>query len=97
MPTIAIVSVIETQIRYFTHFNRNGPILGMHFGPYKLTAISYNIIKLLAIQEPKGAYSELAPSIDKYGGMEALEERNLLEFSRQIAAGMVSGAWMYVY
>ena len=43
----------------------------------------------------EGAYSELAPSIDKYGEMEALEMRNLLEFSRQIAAGMVSEAWMY--
>lgn len=41
------------------------------------------------LQEPKGAYSELAPGEVKYMKLEALEIRNLLEFARQIAAGMV--------
>ena len=34
-------------------------------------------------------YSELNPSNEMYAELGALEERNLLEFARQIAAGMV--------
>lgn len=44
------------------------------------------------MQEPKGAYSELAPGEARYKNLEALEVKNLLEFARQIGAGMVS-AW----
>ena len=46
--------------------------------------------KLYLVWEPKGAYSELAPGEKDYSKMESLEVRNLLEFARQIAAGMVS-------
>ena len=42
-----------------------------------------------SLQEPEGAYSELNPTKDNYAELGALEERNLLEFARQIAAGMV--------
>lgn len=34
-------------------------------------------------------YSELNPSSERYAELGALEEKNLLEFARQIAAGMV--------
>ena len=34
-------------------------------------------------------YSELNPTKDKYAELGSVEERNLLEFARQIAAGMV--------
>lgn len=34
-------------------------------------------------------YSELSPKDDSYMELGVLEERNLLEFARQIAAGMV--------
>ncbi len=40
-------------------------------------------------QEPQGAYSKLSPK-DLYDDLDLLEEKDLLEFSRQIAAGMVS-------
>ncbi len=40
------------------------------------------------MQEPQGAYSTLSPK-DIYEDMELLEDKDLLEFSRQIAAGMV--------
>ena len=41
------------------------------------------------MQEPNGVYSELSPKDDSYLDLGVLEERNLLEFARQIAAGMV--------
>lgn len=54
------------------------------------TAASYyfvvTLLTYIYLQEPKGAYSELNPAD---AGMEVLEVRNLLEFARQIAAGMV--------
>ena len=34
-------------------------------------------------------YSELNPGSERYAELGTLEERNLLEFARQIAAGMV--------
>ena len=44
----------------------------------------------LSMQEPEGAYSELNPSTERYAELGSLEEKNLLEFARQIAAGMVT-------
>ena len=34
-------------------------------------------------------YSELNPGSERYAELGTLEERNLLEFARQVAAGMV--------
>ena len=34
-------------------------------------------------------YSELNPGSERYAELGTLEEKNLLEFARQIAAGMV--------
>ena len=53
------------------------------------------IIKIY-VQEPNGVYSHLAPfGAEEYSDLGVLEERNLLEFARQIAAGMVSEQLMY--
>ena len=41
------------------------------------------------LQEPVGTYSKLNPK-DTYEDLDLLEEKDLLNFSRQIAAGMVS-------
>jgi hypothetical protein len=35
-------------------------------------------------------YSELNPSSERYADLGTLEEKNLLEFARQVAAGMVT-------
>jgi len=40
-------------------------------------------------QEPEGAYSHLVPHSELYEDLEAMNEQDLLDFSRQIAAGMV--------
>lgn len=40
--------------------------------------------------EPSGAYSSLQPKPDDYEELGLLTERNLVDFARQIAAGMVS-------
>ena len=39
--------------------------------------------------EPVGVYSKLKPKDEDYAELGTLNERNLLEFARQIAAGMV--------
>ena len=39
--------------------------------------------------EPSGAYSSLAPKSEDYEQLGLITERNLVEFARQIAAGMV--------
>ena len=50
------------------------------------------------MQEPEGAYSELNPSTERYAELGSLEEKNLLEFARQIAAGMVtSPSFIFAY
>ena len=53
-----------------------------------LTPFDSIYIDIFFAQEPKGAYSELTPN-HADPGVEVLEVRNLLEFARQIAAGMV--------
>ena len=40
--------------------------------------------------EPTGAYSTLQPKDEDYEQLGILTERNLVDFARQIAAGMVS-------
>ena len=39
--------------------------------------------------EPSGAYSELTPKDEDYEQLGLITERNLVDFARQIAAGMV--------
>ena len=39
--------------------------------------------------EPSGAYSSLAPESEDYEQLGLITERNLMDFARQIAAGMV--------
>ena len=39
--------------------------------------------------EPSGAYSSLAPESEDYEQLGLITERNLVDFARQIAAGMV--------
>lgn len=51
---------------------------------------NYSSTSTLTIsQEPNGVYSKLDPKDDPYRELGELEEKNLLEFARQIAAGMV--------
>lgn len=40
--------------------------------------------------EPSGAYSNLKPKDEEYDELGLITERNLVDFARQIAAGMVS-------
>ena len=42
--------------------------------------------------EPVGVYSKLKPQNEDYEELGLLDERHLLEFARQIAAGMVNTA-----
>ncbi len=63
---------------------------------FKLAAISYDIVTACMKEHtPWRSLLDRGEFVGWYGEMEALEERNLLEFSRQIEAGMVSEAWMY--
>ena len=41
------------------------------------------------LKEPNGVYSKLDPIDEQYAGLGVLEDKDLLEFARQIAAGMV--------
>ena len=51
---------------------------------------SSNTYYIMSLQEPNGVYSKLTPVNEKYADLGDLKEKDLLEFARQIAAGMVN-------
>jgi hypothetical protein len=56
----------------------------------QLTEGYFNPDEAAPYLEPSGAYSDLKPRDEEYDQLGIITERNLVDFARQIAAGMVS-------
>ena len=81
----------NTYVQYFVV--PLGPFLRVHFHWLQLTEEYFNPDEAgpaAPYLEPGGAYSNLKPKDEEYDQLGLITERNLVDFARQIAAGMVS-------